>query len=510
MPATPLRRLVYLLGVGILAAVVVLGGLILAFRFNFHRVPPAASYPAPQSALEAQRQDLDYFAKVMAFDRAFSPRARAAAKARVSALESLPEALPPPKLQVALMQVMALADNGHSRMGATADQGTLILPLRVTLFAQGFYVMRAAAPSRDRLGGRVDRIDGQAMEQVLPRLETLRGGVTGFRRQHGAEYLVVQDLLYGLGVATDPKASTWTVTLPDGRVVTRRVEASPSPRGHDLPVGDRWLSPEPGTGVEKDWIAYQPESGEVPETWRDFGQHFRLFAVAGSCAQVVRLQSIADTDGQKIAPFLATTEAAFRAKPPCALIVDLRGDGGGDYTNTWHFAHALPRLLAKGGHIYILTDSLTFSAAITTAAFIKDAGGNRVTIIGEPIGDRLSFYSEGGKACLPNLKVCLFYQTGKHDYGHACNDWRECFWLNWLYPVRVRSLQPDIVVPLEFEDWNAGRDEAYSVARDCALTRFPPEHGGAPPYRRGAAPQPGCDRDSTAAPGVAHRAVTAR
>jgi hypothetical protein len=469
MPATPLRRMASVLGDRVLAAVVVVaGGVVLALLFNLHHFPPRASYPPPESALEAQRQDLDYFAKAMAFDRAFSPAARAAAEARVRALQSLPTAQPSPKLHVALMQVMALADNGHSRMGATADQGTLVLPLRVTLFAEGLYVLRTATPQRDMLGGRVDSIDGHAIEQILPRLETLRGGLGAFRRQNAVQFIVVQDLLYGLGIATDRKVSTWSVTLPDGRVVTRPLEAYPLRKGDELPKGDRWLSPEPVKGVEKDWIAYRPQSGEVPQTWRDFDKHFRLFPAAGSCAQVVRLQSIADTDGQKIAPFLVSTEAALRANPPCAVILDLRGDGGGDYTNTWHFAHVLPRLLPPGGPIFVLTDSLTFSAAITTAAFVKDAGGDRVTIIGEPIGDRLSFFSEGGKACLPNLKVCVYYQRAKHDYQHACNDWHECYWLNWFYPVRVKSLQPDVAVPLKFEDWNAGRDAAYLAARNLA------------------------------------------
>jgi hypothetical protein len=464
MLMTLLRRVVFVLGAASLVAVLALVGLIFAFRCNFHQVAPNASYGAPRSALEAQRQDLDYFAKGLALDRAFSASARAAAAARVSALKSLPEALPPPKLQVALMQVMALADNGHTRMGATAGQDTLILPLRVTLFADGFYVLRTAAPYRDMLGGRVDSIDGHAIDEVLPQLETLRGGVLAFRRQNAAQFMIVQDLLYGLGIASDPRLSTWTVTLPDGRVVTRQLQAEPLQSGHDLPEGDRWLYPDSATGTEPDWFAYRPQSGEVPETWRDFGDALRLFPATGSCAEVVRLRTIADTPGRKIAPFLTETEAALLARPPCAVIVDLRGDGGGDYTHTWHFAHALPQLVMPGGRIYLLTDSLTFSAAITTAAFIKDAGGDRVTIIGEPVGDRMSFFSEGGQACLPNRKVCLFYQTGKHDYAQACSDWHECFWLNWLYPVRVKGLQPDILVPLKFEDWNAGRDEAYFKA----------------------------------------------
>ena len=466
-----LRRAALRLGGIILGIVVLLGGLAYAFISNFHLFAPKANYPAPGSALEAQRQDLDFFAKIMALDRAFSPAARAAGEARVAALKALPAALPSSQLQVALMQVMASADNGHSRMRPIADHGTLILPVRVTRFAEGFYVMRATAPYRDMLGGRVESIDGLPFAQILARLETLRGGLEGFRRENATIFIVVQDMLHALGIAREAGAATWAVRLPDGRLVTHRLDAYPLRKGDDVVYGVRWLSPEPAKGVEKDWIAYRPQTGAVPDSWRDFDNHFRLFSAAGSCAQMVRLQHIVDTDGQALSPFLASTEAALRARPPCAVILDLRGDSGGNYTKTWHFAHALPGLLGPGGHIFILTDPVTFSAAITTTAFVKDAGGNRVTIIGEPVGDRLSFYSEGGTACLPNLKVCVNYQTGKHDYARPCNDWHECYWVNWFYPVRVTSLQPDIAVPLRFEDWNAGHDAAYARALALAGNR---------------------------------------
>jgi len=447
----------------------IVGALALALHFNFHRAAPDASYPTPASPLEAQRQDVDYFAKVIARDRAFSPAGREAAEARIAALRTLPDALPSPRLHVALMQVMALADNGHSRMDAMAEQGTLIVPLRVTRFAEGFYVTRTTAAYRDMLGGRVVSIDGHPIDRILLQLDTLRGGVEDFRRENDATYIIVQDMLYGLGIAADPKASTWTVVLPDGRTVTRRLDAYSMRKGDGIPPEGRWLSPEPSKGVERDWSIYHPQSAELPETWRDFENPFRLFPAADSCAQVVRLQSIGDVDSYRIAPFLTATEATLRANPPCAVILDLRGDGGGDYTNTWHFTHVLPSLLAPGGRIFVLTDAQTFSAAITTAAFVKDAGGDRVTIIGEPVGDRLSFFSEGNRACLPNLKACVYPQTAKHDYQQPCNRWSECFWLNWLYPVRVKSLQPDVVVPLRFEDWNAGRDVVYETARQLAM-----------------------------------------
>jgi hypothetical protein len=152
------------------------------------------------------------------------------------------------------------------------------------------------------------------------------------------------------------------------------------------------------------------------------------------------------------------------AHPPCAVIQDLRFNGGGDYTNTYSFANRLPRLLTAKGHIFILTGPETFSAAITTTAFVKQAGGKRVTILGEPVGDRLSFYSEGGMGCLPHAHLCVYYQTGKHDYAQPCTDWDRCYWLNWLYPVRVKSLAPDEMIPLSFADWRAGRDPVFERA----------------------------------------------
>jgi len=272
------RRGLAIVGAILLALVIVAGGVVIAFVLNFHVSAPKADYPAPGSALDAQRQDLDYFAKAMALDRSFAPAARLEGEKRVADLNALAVALPPQKLHAALMQVMALADNGHTRMDPTASQRTLLLPVRVTRFAEGFFVMRAAAPYSDLLGGRVESIDGMAFDQILSRLETLRGGTEGFRRANAAIFIVVQDLLYGAGVASEPGASIWTVRLPDGRLVTHKLIAYPLSKGDELPSGARWLSPEPAKGAEAQWSAYRPASDTVPQTWRDFDDHFRLFS----------------------------------------------------------------------------------------------------------------------------------------------------------------------------------------------------------------------------------------
>src|SRR5579862_2652811 len=137
-----LRRIAWIVGAFIVVIAAGLGGLYFVFMGTFKPAPPVPDYPKPASALEAQRQDLDYFTKVMALDRSFSPSARAEAEQRVAALERAPQVIPQQKLHVDLMQILALADNGHTRVRAGITAKTVLaLPVYVARFADGFYVI---------------------------------------------------------------------------------------------------------------------------------------------------------------------------------------------------------------------------------------------------------------------------------------------------------------------------------------------------------------------------------
>jgi len=458
-----------LLVVGVVATL--LGGAYAAFIHRFNPSPPTVDFPRPVDAIQAQRQDLTYFRKLLAMDKSFSPAARTEAQQALSALEASDIPLSRQKLHVALMKIMALADNGHSQVsivpsGAEVD----MLPVRVTAFADGIYVMRARSAYRELLGGRVEAIDDVPIDTVLRQLESLRGGLEGFRLAKAALYMPVQDLLNGLGISPDTGKSTWTVRLLSGEVVTRTLAAYPRDEGEPLADGPRWMSPEPLKGMGTDWLALRPaaDDGSLSPSLQKFDVLFLREAIDNSCATYLRLRAIADADGQQIQPFIRSAKNALHAHPPCAVILDLRYSEGGDFTNAYSFMHALPKLVAPGGHIYVLTDAMTFSAAITTAAFVKEAGGESVTILGEPIGDRLAFFAEGNRGCLPNSKLCVDYATGKHDYTQRCSDWNVCFWLTWLYPVRVKTLSPDELIPVKFTDWNSAHDVAFERAVQLA------------------------------------------
>ena len=86
----------------------------------------------------------------------------------------------------------------------------------------------------------------------------------------------------------------------------------------------------------------------------------RVWAAAGSqsgrispclcpCAMLIQFKANHDVGDQHIKDFVAATEADMRANKPCAAILDLRYDDGGNYQNTAGFAEDLPNLTTPGG-----------------------------------------------------------------------------------------------------------------------------------------------------------------
>jgi hypothetical protein len=459
--------------IGALGLTLLVLGLAVGFsaglRYHFHPSAPQPSHSPAADALEAQRQDLRYFRQLIALDRSFGPTGRTEAIRRLDALETLGTVLDRPHFQVALMQIDALADNGHSGIENEGSAASLELPVRLAAFSDGLYIMRATENNADLLGGRVTMVDGQSIDAIMTKLEQLRGGTPQWRRLLASQYLIQQDLLYGIDVAPDMRHSTWTVETPAGEVITRTLEAyAPAASEPAVPV-TRWLSSESLTGMEGTWRAVEPTTHLLPIALTDFELAFRTLPLPGTCVQFVQFKSNSDRGGQKIKEFVSGTQRQLQQIRPCSVILDLRYDGGGDYLNTYSLAHHLPKLIPPGGRIIVLTGPATFSAGISTAAAVKHAGQGRVLIVGEPVGDRLQFYSEGGSACLPNFRLCVAYETGKHDYQHACTDWEVCFWLNYFFSFQVNSLDPDEVVPLSFRDWRSGIDPVLDRAIALAM-----------------------------------------
>jgi hypothetical protein len=425
---------------------------------------PAASELAPPADVRAsQLQDLAQLRRYLALDAAYSSEQRARASQLISESESRAGTWTPAAFELQVARVVALADNAHSTIWTGPRSGRMNrLPVRLILLADGVFVVRAKGPGVPALGMRVDAIDGSAIAQVLQRLRIYTGGPPNHRNHDNVSLLESPQLLHAAGIAQSEHQVTLTISNQDH---ARDVVLSALPQDPTEPVANRlrYLAAHRLSNESSEWQSALPNR-PVPLWLQDPDQAFRLMPLPALAAVYVQLKTNADAgDGEQIRPFLSQARQSIAQARLQNVILDMRFNGGGDYTKTAAFMSDLPGMIPAAGRVFVITHASTFSAAISSIGFVKQSAPGRVTIVGEPNGDRLVFYGEPRPLILPNSGIGMSYATGLHDYLHGCRWFGPCYWVNWFYPISVAGLEPDLPAPLSFALIAAGRDPAMEI-----------------------------------------------
>ena len=442
----------------------------LAARFQYDPPQPEPAEVSDQSA--GQIADAEYLSRFPEFDRAYSPAARARANTMLAHLRTEAGGLSREQFVLRVAEVAALADNGHTSIGENAfKKNTPRLPVRTYQFADGLYIVWAAPALSELLGARIDAIDTHTIADIYAATRRYAGGTDAHRQRMLAPMLESPALLQAAGLAQTRDALTLRGVLANGAAFERRVEAEDRDRSAWVSSSQRLLFPTATGGRMRSFVA---ERDALPAYLRHRTELFSLETLPES-GVYIGIAHNADADELPIAAFLTSALTRVRTDRPAYVVVDMRMNAGGDYTTTYSFAHNLPAA-ANGAPIYVFTSPWTFSAAITTVAALKDAGGDQVTIVGEGVGDRLDFWAEGGTFNLPNAFVQVHYAAGRHVYDGLCRDRETCFWLNERYPVRVRTLEPDIAAPLTFAAYRAHRDPALDAVLEREARRRSSAH----------------------------------
>lgn len=429
-------------------------------------VAAAEDHAGATKLRDAQLADLaivrkDYLPKELAY----TPATRAQAQARLQALEQRAGALTPADLLVGLAQVGALTDNAHSgiRYHDPRALPPKRLPLRLLWFPDGLFVARAYGDAADLAGAEVLSIEGRSPQALYLRAKSLNGGSEINRKKYLTEFIESAGVLHALGLAAAPDRLNLELRLRSGERVRREVtmlSSTDTPATAEL---ERLWSPQPLPG-ERGWTAAL-DADAAPLYLRDADAPFRMLPLPQLDALYLQLRTNEDADGYPIADYLKRVEDELKRRPPSHLIVDLRFDVGGNLLTTLGFMRALPGRVR--GRTYLLVGRYTYSAGIVSAAAVKQGGGERVTVVGDELGDRLAFWSEGGMVSLPNSGLGLRYTNGTFDLKDGCSAKPEC--LDKLINVNFVSLKPAIAAPLTATAWLEQRDPAMdAVQRDLA------------------------------------------
>lgn len=285
------------------------------------------------------------------------------------------------------------------------DETQLMLPdAPVFLFSaqwvgSGLYLVAVPSAERALLGARLVAVDGHPMAEVESRLRavidfqdpgTARARETG-PDQAGLEspgYLNNASLLAWLGLARSARGATFTVRLASGGL--RRV----------------WLA------------AHGRDDGAVPPAAAIpaplYLQHpdepFWLRVLRRQHAVYLKYNLCLSNDGfQRLA---ARAVAVLHAHPRDRLIVDLRGNPGGDTTPFQSLLNkiTIDPALSRRGRVFGLINDLTASSASLDAGLLQHS--TRGLLIGQQVSDPIDEYgNDNGLLRLPYYDVLVQYTT---------------------------------------------------------------------------------------------------
>lgn len=440
-------------------AIVLAGAILLA---------PAAHAQEPPAGAPDYRGDLATLRdRYVQESGAFTDGTRKAALALVASLEARAGALTPAEFLLGVAQIAAFADNGHDAWhpGHGAWLPERRAPMRYFWFPDALVVARAAPDRQDLVGARVTALDGRPVEELFGRLRALAGGPDNYRRWNLNIFLERAELLHALGVAQSPDRYVLTLVLRDGTAATREIAMIPREKAAPGAQPYRLLAGAPyGQEAELGWRGITDVPGD-PLYLRDPDRLFRVEELPRLAAAYVQFRSHFGTDEEPIERFLQEAAAKIERLKPENLVVDLRFDGGGDISKTNEFFDGLAARVP--GRIYVIVSGLTFSAGIVAAALIEMSAPERVTIVGEPVGDRLRFWSEGRAVCLPSTGYCVHACDGLWDLVKGCAQEPGCY--GDQFKARVPDLDPDLPAALTARSWLDGTDLAMDAIQADAV-----------------------------------------
>ena len=469
----PFRAIPWYLWLTVLAVAAWFGRnilLIIASVIAFNPIPvPPIFQGEPETILAARQQDLRQFNHVRRNERSLDDAGRAEFDARLDLVRADMATMSDAEFQMGLARVMAVADNGHSNSNASRMvQRFERMPFRSTVLGGQLHILRVRAGFEDLLGAQLTHINGVPAMEAMYRFRDAFGGIDPFFESFAPLLLETPDYLEAVDLSAGDVS--YEFILMDGSTSTRTMEAlrveEDARRRYsgDLPM--TWI-------MESDaWTAFEPQGDPLYLRHPD-SDYWLEYLDDGAMAYLNIRANFSDDGEESLRDWVARMETELRASQPWVIIVDQRFNGGGDLTQTEPLMHALADIVGENGRVYLLVNGNTFSAGIVNLAMAKETAPERVILVGEEIGDRLQFWAEGWWYSLKNSGYRARYSTGFYDLQNGCSGFFICHWGSLdIFPVIVDDLDIDILAPMTFADYAAGRDAGLEAVFAAEAARL--------------------------------------
>jgi len=426
-----------------------------SFAISLRRIP---IYSKPKNRVEAWSQDIDALTtRFIDLDQSFSPAERAMFLEVLERTKRELPALHDNEVIARMASAIALAGNAHTRLYLVRNATELRrLPVRLWWFSDGLRVVRAAPSHRALLGCRVDDIAGITARQARDMVAPAFAGNPQWVDYKSVYSLTTAELLHGMGVT--PTADSAVFGVSDCAGAARRVVLKPLPLVKRASAVEAWWDLSPGfPAVDSSWVqVLTPKKVTLP-LYLTSPKNYWFEYLALSEVLYFQYNRSQNMPGETVAQFGERLLAELEKRKPRAFVLDVRFNTGGNLTLS---ADLMKKLTERTANIarYVITSRVTFSAGISAISEWAEAGN--ITIVGEPVGDDLDMWAEGGNVRLPNSGFKAHFANGLHSYSTApCPAGVPCT------DRSVRTLRPDIPINLSWREYLGGRDPSMGAIR---------------------------------------------
>lgn len=292
---------------------------------------------------------------------------------------------------LSLMGLLALPGNGHTRL--IPNDAISVLPLRFVTIGSAVRLVDAAADFSDAIGSELRSINGVPLREIEVAAEPFLAGTRQRKRVIAPILFVWPGALQRLNVASGSGTIGYQIRHESGRISELLLDSA--------------------NVVPASTLYPRNEHGKASASWSP--EAFVNITDVGQAGLRMILPSFFDTSETVLLNEISEAANVMRSRPDTPLLIDVRGNTGGNFLRTMPLIDAISEG-AQGRRVALLVDKFTFSAAIVFAAILKHRLGERLTLIGEEMGDGLTFFAEGGTLDLPSSGACVRYSTAFHDW----------------------------------------------------------------------------------------------
>jgi hypothetical protein len=351
-----------------------------------------SNLPRTKLSVEQWRQDLHFLATELPkrHANAFHHVSHEQFQAAVSDLDRRLEGMDADEAYVGLNTLANQIGDAHTFVRFPSDIAKL--PLDIVAFGNDYRVTRVGAGLEKSLGTRVLKLQGIPIEKVLATISSMtpQDETPQLSQARALGFSTIGMVLRGFKIVPDRTKARFTLADDGGGEFELDVQSlGPNAKPNwvtvykEIPLFRQ--KPE-----EAFWYTYLADANTIYCSFRGYSG---LGKAADGLFKLVE------------------------QKHPDKLVIDMRQNGGGDYTLGLRFlVNPISKLMSinQKGHLFILIGVNTFSAAMSNSAHFR--AQTAAILVGQTIGEKPNSYQESRHLTLPNSHLVVNYSVRLYKF----------------------------------------------------------------------------------------------